>query len=117
MTQKPRLISVLTALTCLWLPALATAQSQLAGVVKDASGGVLPGVLVEASSPVLIEGTKSATTDEPGSFPDHRSPAWRVHGDFHADRLPGDQARQDSGARRSHRGGQRELKLAPCPKS
>ena len=35
-------------------PAVATAQS-LAGVVKDTSGAVLPGVTVEASSPALIE--------------------------------------------------------------
>jgi hypothetical protein len=48
-------------------PAFAHAQS-IVGVVKDTSGGVLPGVLVEATSPVLIEGTKSATTDEQGQF-------------------------------------------------
>ena len=37
-----------------WAPS-AWAQSAIAGVVKDATGGVLPGVTVEASSPVLIE--------------------------------------------------------------
>jgi hypothetical protein len=58
----------LVALACLLLPSLAAAQSQLIGVAKDTSGGVLPGVLVEASSPVLIEGTRSVTTDEQGRF-------------------------------------------------
>ena len=49
------------------LPASAYAQS-IAGVVKDASGGVLPGVTVEASSPVLIEKTRSAVTDGTGQY-------------------------------------------------
>ena len=44
------------------------AQSALAGVVKDATGGVLPGVTVEAASPVLIERVRSATTDSSGLF-------------------------------------------------
>ena len=35
----------------------------LAGTVRDASGGVLPGVTVEAASPALIEKTRSAVTD------------------------------------------------------
>jgi hypothetical protein len=35
--------------------ASAHAQSAIAGVVRDGSGAVLPGVTVEASSPVLIE--------------------------------------------------------------
>ena len=38
----------------LLLPTLSTAQSAIAGVVKDSTGGVLPGVTVEASSPALI---------------------------------------------------------------
>ena len=46
----------------------AAAQSGFAGVVKDASGGVLPGVTVEAKSPALIEGVRTAITDrQPGS--------------------------------------------------
>ena len=44
------------------------APSGIAGVVKDASGGVLPGVTVEAASPVLIEKVRSATTDSDGRF-------------------------------------------------
>jgi hypothetical protein len=50
------------------LPALAHAQSAFAGIVKDATGAVLPGVTVEASSPVLIEQSRSATTDASGAY-------------------------------------------------
>ena len=41
------------------IPATASAQVAIAGVVKDTSGAVLPGVTVEASSPALIEKTRS----------------------------------------------------------
>src|SRR5438093_10115986 len=50
------------------LPSAAWAQVTLAGTVKDASGAVLPGVTVEASSPVLIEKTRAATTDGSGQY-------------------------------------------------
>ena len=52
----------------LW-PAIALAQtSTIAGTVRDTSGAVLPGVTVEASSPALIEKTRSAVTDGAGQF-------------------------------------------------
>jgi hypothetical protein len=35
----------------LLFPAAVLAQGAITGVVKDASGGVLPGVMVEAASP------------------------------------------------------------------
>ena len=51
------------------LPASVYAQqATITGVVKDASGAVLPGVTVEASSPVLIEKVRSATTDGTGQY-------------------------------------------------
>ena len=51
------------------LPAAALAQtSAIAGVVKDTSGAVLPGVTVEASSPALIEKVRSAVTDSSGQY-------------------------------------------------
>ena len=46
----------------------AMAQATLAGVVKDPSGAVLPGVTIEASSSALIEKTRSATTDGTGQY-------------------------------------------------
>jgi hypothetical protein len=50
------------------VPAVAFAQSSFTGVVRDPSGAVLPGVTVEASSPVLIEGSKTDTTDSNGQY-------------------------------------------------
>ena len=50
------------------LPAVAVAQVSLAGVAKDSSGAVLPGVSVEAASPALIEKTRSAITDGTGQY-------------------------------------------------
>ncbi len=49
-------------------PALAAAQSAFTGTVRDSSGAVLPGVTVEASSPVLIEGTRSTVSDSDGQY-------------------------------------------------
>jgi hypothetical protein len=50
------------------VPSVADAQTTLAGVVRDASGAVLPGVTVEASSPALIEKLRSAVTDGSGQY-------------------------------------------------
>ena len=52
----------------LLLPAVAFAQATITGVVKDASGAVLPGVTIETSSPVLIEKTRTAVTDGTGQY-------------------------------------------------
>ena len=40
----------------------------VAGIVKDSSGAVLPGVTVEASSPALIEKVRSVITDGTGQY-------------------------------------------------
>jgi hypothetical protein len=59
----------MTVLTCLMMPVSASAQGGgIAGIVRDASGGVLPGVVVEATSPALIEQTRSAQTDGQGRY-------------------------------------------------
>ena len=50
------------------MPAAASAQSAFAGRVDDNTGGALPGVTVEASSPVLIEGSRVAVTDGTGQY-------------------------------------------------
>src|SRR5437764_4694605 len=49
-------------------PTAAHAQATLAGVVRDASDAVLPGVTVEASSPVLIQKVRTAVTDGTGQY-------------------------------------------------
>src|SRR5687768_18026673 len=50
------------------LPAVASAQTSVAGVVRDASGAVLPGVTVDATSPVLIEKVRTAISDSTGQY-------------------------------------------------
>src|SRR3989442_7133733 len=51
------------------LPVAAWAQgSAIAGVVRDSTGGVLPGVTVEAASPALIEKVRTAVTDDQGRY-------------------------------------------------
>src|SRR5438045_6118382 len=50
------------------VPSLTLAQSSISGVVKDSSGAVMPGVTVEAASPVLIERARAVTTDGSGRY-------------------------------------------------
>jgi hypothetical protein len=50
------------------LPSPAAAQSGIAGVVKDTTGAVLPGVTVEATSEALIERTRAVVTDSDGQY-------------------------------------------------
>jgi hypothetical protein len=64
-----RLFRVLLSFTaCLLLPAAVFAQASIAGIVKDSSGAVLPGVTVEAASPALIEKVRTAVTDGTGQY-------------------------------------------------
>src|ERR1700740_3619759 len=59
---------IVIVLSWLLLPAPSFAKASIAGIVKDSSGAVLPGVTVEASSPVLIEKVRSAVTDAGGQY-------------------------------------------------
>src|SRR6266516_2615111 len=56
------------ALLTIIFPCIVAAQSQITGAVKDESSGLLPGVTVEAASPVLIEQSRSAVTDSEGRY-------------------------------------------------
>jgi Carboxypeptidase regulatory-like domain len=62
-----RSLGIAAVSLALW-PALASAQSAIAGAVKDTSGALLPGVTVEASSPVLIEKVRAVQTDGQGRY-------------------------------------------------
>jgi hypothetical protein len=55
-------------LVFLLLPSTVLAQATLTGTVRDDSGGVLPGVTVEAASPALIEKVRTAVTDASGQY-------------------------------------------------
>jgi hypothetical protein len=52
----------------LLLPSAAYAQGVITGVIKDASGAVLPGATVEVASPALIEKTRSDVTGATGQY-------------------------------------------------
>ena len=53
----------------LLVPSLASAQNAaISGTVSDTTGGVLPGVTVEARSPSMIEGVRAAVTDGSGAY-------------------------------------------------
>lgn len=59
---------VLACLALSYGAAQAQTNGSIAGVVRDTSGGVMPGVTVEASSPALIEKTRAAVTDADGRY-------------------------------------------------
>src|SRR5690349_18947270 len=63
-----RAISALVLLVLIPSAAYAQASASIVGTVKDASGAVLPGVTVEASSPALIEKTRSVVTNGVGQY-------------------------------------------------
>src|ERR1044071_7227071 len=48
--------------------AFAQAGASITGTVKDSSGAVLPGVTVEAASPVLIQKVRTAVSDADGVY-------------------------------------------------
>ena len=59
----------IVAIVGLLLPAPAVAQGgSISGLVEDTTGGILPGVAVEADSPVNIGGALTAFTDGAGRF-------------------------------------------------
>src|SRR5258706_13912697 len=74
-------IVIASSLGLLLLPLVAFAQSSIAGVVKDTSGAILPGVEVEVKSPALIEQSRTATTDSQGVYRivDLRPGTYSVH--------------------------------------
>jgi carboxypeptidase family protein len=72
MSSTVRVKTLLCAIAAavLALPAVAFGQaaSGIAGVVRDTSGAVLPGVTVEAASPALIEKVRSVVSDGEGQY-------------------------------------------------
>ena len=51
-----------------WASAQSATTGAIAGVARDATGAVLPGVTVEAASPALIEKVRTAVTDDQGNY-------------------------------------------------
>jgi len=63
-TSRHRIVTFVIGLV--FFPLVASAQSTISGLVRDSSGGVLPGVSVVASSDIHIERPRSVVTDEQG---------------------------------------------------
>ena len=59
---------LLTTFAVLLVPYIGYAQASIAGVVRDTSGAVVPGVTVEAASDALIEKVRSVVTDDAGQY-------------------------------------------------
>src|SRR4029077_2942984 len=70
-TRRPRCLLLSVAAVCVLLPWIAAAQAltgALVGTVKDEQGPVLPGALVRVTSPALIGGPTTTTTNERGQL-------------------------------------------------
>jgi hypothetical protein len=70
---RPRPVLFAFVAACvIGIPGTVSAQSTtsgaIAGVVKDSTGAVLPGVTVEAASPALIEKMVTAVSDDAGNY-------------------------------------------------
>ena len=91
----------------LLVPAAAFAQAAITGVVKDASGAVLPGVTVEAASPVLIERVRSVVSDDTGQYRIVDLRTGHLLRDVLADRFQHGEARRHRAERHVRRDGQR----------
>jgi len=63
-----RIVNAAAAAVVLLLPSLGYAQATIAGVVRDPSAAVLPGVAVEAASPALIEKSRTVVSDSAGQY-------------------------------------------------
>jgi hypothetical protein len=63
-----KLFCVAAFLAMIFMPGIASAQSAISGLVTDTSGGILPGVTVEAASDALIEKVRSVVSDGQGRY-------------------------------------------------
>src|SRR5688572_6170097 len=69
MLQAQAFVLPLTIAALVLFPEVASAQvGSIAGVARDASGAVMPGVTVEVTSPALIEKVRSTVTDSNGRY-------------------------------------------------
>lgn len=69
--RRPENLILAAMMFCALFPVITSAQGltgALIGAVKDAQGGVLPGVSVQVSSPAIIGGALAMTTGEKGQL-------------------------------------------------
>src|SRR5438552_10418736 len=69
-SRRARLVVMWGFLLAMLPPAVWAQQTtgSIAGLVRDTTGAVLPGVTVEAASPALIEKVRSVVTDDLGQY-------------------------------------------------
>src|SRR5688572_1160857 len=65
---RPTVFAALLAVALLPATAHAQGDASITGVIRDASGAVLPGVSVQASSPALIEKQREVVSDGSGQY-------------------------------------------------
>src|SRR4051812_44397658 len=65
-TRLLLICGLVTGPTVAWAQSSSTAA--IAGIVRDSTGAVLPGVTVEAASPALIEKVRVVATDDQGNY-------------------------------------------------
>ena len=75
------ILGSIAAVAVLFPPTAAaqTAFGAIEGIVTDESGGVLPGVTVQVTSPALIEGARDTVTNESGTYRFLRLPVGDLH--------------------------------------
>ena len=66
--RRIMMLAAALAASVLWLAPGAVSAQTIGGTVADETGGVLPGVTVEARSPALIEQVRTAVTDGNGQY-------------------------------------------------
>jgi hypothetical protein len=66
--MRARVTLIIALSWAVMVPSVLYAQSSIAGVVRDTSGAVLPGVTVEAASDALIERVRTVVTDGNGQY-------------------------------------------------
>ena len=85
----------------------ASSTGSISGEIKDAQGGVLPGVTVTATSPAQI-GALTAVTNEAGIYRFPAVPPGEYRLAFELARFPEQRARRHSHHARLQRAGQRQ---------
>ena len=105
-----RRVVICMAVLCagaLLAPATASAQTGIAGVVRDTTGAIMPGVTVEASSPALIEKSRRGDQRQRGPVQDRRPAARHIYRHVHARGVQDGEARRHPARRDVHGPNQR----------
>ncbi|HEX5076172.1 MAG TPA: carboxypeptidase-like regulatory domain-containing protein [Gemmatimonadaceae bacterium] len=82
-------IGLMACFVLLSSPARSEQSGELWGTVRDTSGDAFPGVVVEVTSPTLIEKTRSSVTDDDGRYK-MTLPAGTYTATFYFDRYDSD---------------------------